>query len=75
MTVIGFVNRQDFLDDLHFHDDRVVDEEVDTVSELNEDVVVQGGKRPFDINLKPLTSQLVRQTVSVRALEQPGSEP
>ena len=71
---LRFVNRQDCFNRFYFDDHFAFDEEVDTVTEFNNDAVVFDWKWFFGLERHVKTLQFVAQTGPVRPFEKPRTE-
>lgn len=68
------MNREDGLDCFHFHNDLVVDEEIDSVSKFNRESVVHNGKRLLAFKRKVEAFEFVAKARMVGPLEQSRSK-
>lgn len=68
------VNGQDRLDRFHLDDHCVVDEQIDSIAELDRESVVHNGKDLLGFDGASGPSDLVRQTRPVRPFEQARSQ-
>ena len=66
---------QQLFEGLDLDDDRVLHQQVDSVSMFQPDRPIKEWKRPLSIHLQPLLRQLEGQASFVRGFQQPRSEP
>jgi len=68
------MNGKQVLDRLDFHDDRVLDHKVHSVTQFNGDTVINYRKGLFGFELHPTSGEFVRETHPIRSFEQPWPE-
>ena len=69
------MNGKKVLNSFDFHDDRVFDQEVHTISKVDRNAIISNGKGLFDLKSNTESFQFVRQTDAIGLLKQTRSQP
>ena len=68
------MNGQNLFDGFDFHDDLVLHEQIDAISQINRDVVVNHREWLFEFKGHPESAQFMTKAGLIRAFQQPRAE-